>query len=165
MEGINIDGDLNEWLIPYILAGLLVLGVLFFLFFEVISALRTGAKYFSDPFNYVDIGTFTLNIYLSITTFNHKYEEEVSDNVRVICSAAIILNWFKVFYWLRLFSATSFYVKLITETLSDIVNFLVLFILILLTFANALVVADYGRGEKEIISAAFGAKFIDATLD
>lgn len=91
----------------------------------------------------------------------------MSDNVRVICSAAIILNWFKVFYWLRLFDATSFYVKLITETLSDIVNFLVLFIVILLTFANALVVADHGRvGEEErIIGAAFGAKFIDATLD
>ena len=164
MEGINTDGDLHQWLIPYILAGLLDLGVLYFLFFEVIVAIRSGAKYFSDPFNYVDIGSFTLNIYLGITTFNHKYEEEVSDNVRVICSAAIILNWFKVFYWLRLFDATSFYVKLITETLSDIVNFLVLFIVILLTFANALVVADHGR-EKEIVGAAFGAKFIDATLD
>ena len=50
--------------------------------------------------------------------------------------------WLKAFYWLRLFSQTSFYIRLIIETISDIKYFLILFIFILMTFGNALLILD-----------------------
>ena len=56
--------------------------------------------------------------------------------------------WFKAFYWLRLFSQTSFYMRLIIDTLYDIRYFLILFFLILITFANALLILDEGRYEN-----------------
>ena len=50
--------------------------------------------------------------------------------------------WIKTFYWMRLFTATSFYIRLIQETLSDIKFFLILFVFILMTFGNTLMVMN-----------------------
>ena len=153
MEGINPEGSSVEQAIPYAMCFTILVGVLFFLLFEFIVMLRAGWSYFIDPFNYVDLGSFTLNVFLVVNTFQHKYGTAVGASTRAVCSLAIILNWIKVFYWMRLFDATSFYVKLIKETLFDITNFLVLFIIILMTFGNALLVANHGRLANEELIA------------
>lgn len=57
--------------------------------------------------------------------------------------------WFKAFYWLRMFGPTSFFVRMIQETLYDIRYFLILFILILLTFGNAILILSQGREEND----------------
>lgn len=153
-------------LLPYLMTLIIFLGVIFFLFFEMIVALRSGLEYFSDPFNYIDLSSFALNIILVIDTHRHGYGSKVSETIRAITSLAVILMWFKVFYWMRLFDSTSFYVKLIRETVYDIRYFLILFIVILLTFANALLVANHGRGdEEEIVDSVFGVALLDAVLN
>ena len=53
----------------------------------------------------------------------------------------------KVFYWMRLFTNTSFYVKLIRETLYDIRYFVILFIVVIMMFANALLISNQSRDE------------------
>jgi len=56
--------------------------------------------------------------------------------------------WTKSFYWLRLFGPTSFFVRLIGDTLHDIRYFLILFVLILMTFGNAVLILSEGREDK-----------------
>ena len=73
-----------------------------------------------------------------------KSKKEVN---RGIAAFGVVLMWFKAFYWLRIFTGTSFYVRLIRDTLYDIRNFIILFILILLTFANALLILNEGRDQ------------------
>ena len=58
--------------------------------------------------------------------------------------------WFKCFYWMRLFSSTSFYIRLIIETLADIKYFLILLIVIFCTFGNAFLIMDIGKEESTI---------------
>lgn len=53
--------------------------------------------------------------------------------------------WVKSFYWLRLFGKTSFFVRMISETLYDIKYFLILFIFILMTFGNAMLILSSDR--------------------
>ena len=60
----------------------------------------------------------------------------------------IVLMWIKTFYWMRLFSGTSFYIKLIRETLSDVKYFLILFLFSMMLFGNALSVMNQGRSEE-----------------
>ena len=50
--------------------------------------------------------------------------------------------WIKVFYWMRLFSALAYYVKLIQQTISDSMNFMLMVFLIILSFANFFYVID-----------------------
>ena len=72
--------------------------------------------------------------------------------------------WIKTFYWLRLFESTSFYIRLIIETMKDIKFFLILFILILFTFANAILIMDQGRTERYTVPY-FGTQVVDVLFD
>lgn len=47
-----------------------------------------------------------------------------------------MLLWYNLFNWMRLFSETAFYVKLLGSTIYDIGIFLFFFMMILLTFTN-----------------------------
>ena len=74
--------------------------------------------------------------------------------------------WFKAFYWMRLFTGTSFYVRLIRETLYDIRFFALLFICILATFGNALYVMSQGRPDDEMLYAdIFGWRVLSTLLN
>lgn len=50
--------------------------------------------------------------------------------------------WIKVFYWMRLFSALAYYVKLIQQTIVDSGSFMLMVTLIILAFANYFYVID-----------------------
>ena len=60
-------------------------------------------------------------------------------------TVATLLMWIKGLFWLRLFSATSFYIRLITETLKDITYFMVILMIFLVMFANCLYILDLYR--------------------
>mmetsp|Transcript_42077 Transcript_42077/g.55429 ORF Transcript_42077/g.55429 Transcript_42077/m.55429 type:complete len:182 (-) Transcript_42077:728-1273(-) len=79
---------------------------------------------------------------------------------RGFAATLVFIMWVKTFYWMRLFGPTSFYVRLIQETILDIGYFLILFLFILMTFGNTLLIMNAGRDENEAIFAnIFGFKF------
>ena len=165
IEGINPDGSWFDKNAPIFLATITILGVLFFLFFEIAVMARSFKKYFFDVFNYVDLSSFACNLVLVYYTFDHNYQE-TSGNVREVASLCTVLMWIKVFYWMRLFTSTSFYVKLIRETLYDIRYFIILFIIILMTFANALFISNQGRDEDvEIFKNFLGVRGFNAVMN
>ena len=143
VEGLN-DVEKN---LEYAMRILILIFVSYFLFFEIVCILRDGLSYLKDIFNWIDIISFMLNIYLIIATV---YIESLTENRivnRAISALGVVLMWFKAFYWLRIFTGTSFYVRLIRDTLYDIRYFLILFILILATFGNALLILNESRPE------------------
>ena len=60
-------------------------------------------------------------------------------------SVATLLMWVKGILWLRLFSATSFYIRLISETLKDITTFMIILLIFLIMFANCIYILDLYR--------------------
>lgn len=56
------------------------------------------------------------------------------------------LIWFKMFDWLRMFDSTSFYIKLIMVTISDIMPFFLIFPIFLLTFGTPMYILQGNRG-------------------
>jgi hypothetical protein len=55
--------------------------------------------------------------------------------------------WIKVFYWMRLYSSAAYYVKLITQTLSDVKLFLLLCLIIVFAFASLFFMLNVGMDE------------------
>ena len=53
---------------------------------------------------------------------------------RLMAAFGVMLLWIKVFDWFRLFKQTSFYIKLILETIYDIGYFVIIFGAMLATF-------------------------------
>ena len=94
--------------------------MLYLFYFEVVSLVRDGIRYWKNGYNWVDIFSFLLNIYLIYATVWYHPENNDRSNVRALAAVAVILMWIKFFYWLRLFTETSFYVRLIKDTILDI---------------------------------------------
>lgn len=119
--------------------------IAYFFFFEMVCIMRDGLDYLTDIFNWMDNIAFILNIYMIYATVYIAPDPTARTEVRAMAALTVVFMWFKAFYWLRIFSGTSFYVRLIRDTLYDIRYFMILFILILLTFANAIMILNEGR--------------------
>ena len=151
-----------------ILRYLIIALVIYFAFFELVSMVRDGFSYLLDIFNYLDWSAFSLNFYLisyrMLRNEDEQYEEAHIKTTRSLAALLVILVWFKAFYWMRLFSATGFYVRLIRETLWDIRYFFILFAFILLTFANALLILGTGR-EEPLLQNFFNVGILNAVMN
>ena len=145
VEGIDPE---DRWAMTpeFFMRWIILVSVIYFAFFEFICILRDGLTYFTDVFNYVDWGAFVLNLWLLYATSAYQKDEDNDrTTIRTMAAVSVFLMWIKSFYWMRLFTDTSFYVRLIRETLFDIRYFLILFIFILMTFGNTLMVIAEGR--------------------
>ena len=164
VEGIAADAvwDLTfEFFARWIVVAL----TCYFAYFEVYVCFRDGLSYFTDIFNYLEWSSFFLNLYLVYSTCSVDPEEEGDrTTIRGLCAFAVVLMWLKAFYWMRIFTPTSFYVRLIVETLYDIRYFLILFVFILMTFANALLILSETRDDP-LYTNYFSIAFINAVMN
>ena len=104
-----------------------------------------GLEYFSDYWNCIDAVSLSINvIFLSMCTLNFSFENEFFqvELVRTFGAFSCFFMWIKVFYWMRLFSSLAYYVKLIQQTISDSLLFMLMVFLIILSFANFFYVID-----------------------
>ena len=106
-------------------------------------------------------------MYLLIQTVNtdHSLRDEFDFTTRALATLTIFLLWNKVLYWMRLFDATSFYIKLIRETLYDIISFLILFTFCLTMFGSMILMMNEGRGDDPIITPQFGSPYLDVIFN
>ncbi len=73
----------------------------------------------------------------------HSYNVKIDDTILTkMTSVATFLVWLQALYWVRLSSEMSFYVRIVFQSLTDILYFLVMLCLIVASFANALFIID-----------------------
>jgi len=74
-----------------------------------------------------------------------------------------------MFYWLRMFESFAFYITMITETVSDILEFTLLFAWLICGFSSAiLVLNDYqidSEQDNTLVASSFGWEYIDLFLN
>lgn len=105
--------------------------------------LRLG--YFTDYWNCIDITSLYLNcIFLYMAMRNLIANEEIFriEFIETTSAFGIFLMWLKVFYWCRLFSSLSYYVKLIQQVIIDSAPFMVMVGIIHFAFASFLFVCN-----------------------
>ena len=106
----------------------------------------------------------TTFIMIMFTAFDMEWPQ--LEHRRIIASLLVFSLWFKMFDWMRLFDNTSFYIKLILKTVSDIVPFMAIHILFLLMFGCAMQCLSMNRGEdEEVVGSYTGWWFIDVVID
>ena len=113
---------------------------LYFLFYELAQIKEQRLLYFFSFYNFADMISAFTNIVLVIYYWDDEHLKDPGEVriMRFLCATAIGLMWFRLIKWMRLFDATAFYTRLLTETLSDIVTFLLLFIFVMGLFSNVL---------------------------
>jgi hypothetical protein len=73
----------------------------------------------------------------------HSSELEIEiDKLIQVASFAAFMLWVLMLYWIRLSPKLSFYVDIVKSSIFDIQYFLLMLVLMILTFSNALYILD-----------------------
>ena len=99
---------------------------------------------FFDFTNYFDMTSSVLNVYL-VTNHSLKFHAIDDETEYILTTMATLFMWIKGLLWLRLFSGTAFYIRLIFETIKDITYFMIILFIFLAMFANAIYILDLYR--------------------
>ena len=134
----------------------------YFIEFEVMQFLMNKNDlmgYFFDIWNIVDLST--LGFYLTYMVMLNAciiMDDTIFTihNVRTVGSITCFLLWIKMFYWMRLFSTTAYFVKLIIATVSDIRMFFYMIMIIICAFANFFYIINYNTVD--------GVSYVDEKL-
>ena len=77
--------------------------------------------------------------------FKHEPDEyDPADRVNMIYVAAVAcaLMWNRMFKWMRLHSELAVFIRLLRETIKDLTYFMWLFVFLLATFANIMLILN-----------------------
>ena len=123
------------------------------IYIEIIQALQANEYESSawvhlfDIQNLMDSFQYIVNLMLIFVT---AYDTEwPSDDARRIVGAVLVcIVWLKMFEWLKMFDATSFYIKLIIQTITDILPFFYIFPVFLFMFGSSLYILSTNRDDE-----------------
>lgn len=120
---------------------------------EFRDMLQDGIAYFDDPWNWLDFSiTLTSTTYLFrifVASIIGHTGEITPVFFRAHGAVAAFLIGIKVFYWMRLFKSSAFFIRLIVETLADVKVFVGLMFVILYAFANFFLILNTNDNPEE----------------
>lgn len=164
----DYDGHGNSAAMRVIIVGI----GLGFLAVELVQMSYLKLAYFEDFWNFYMVTSIVTNVYL---VFEHVYSFSNIhyDTMIQISSVAIALQWFVLYYWMRLVPSLAFFVSFLVEVVGDISGFLVMFGVCIIMFGNGVFViyksmndprsAAYPYDEDlTLITHSFGNEFIDS---
>ena len=122
---------------------------------KLLKEKRGGYMEYFSFMNCLDLLTYmisTILIFLSMISL-----EIPSIQSRCVLAALIsIMMWLKMLEWLRVFDSTAFFIKLILQTMFDILPFFVIFFIFIFMFGSALYILSMNRdSEEEIVDSIF----------
>jgi hypothetical protein len=129
-----------------------IIGSLLYLIYEIYQLATNGLRFFlRDPYNWFDVASLLIVIFVVSNDFFSNFvgfEEQTLSN---IAAFGAFLLCMKIFYWFRLFTGLSFYMRLIRETIQGIKHIIIILlaILIMFCFVNYIIKKDQ---EKDVDS-------------
>jgi hypothetical protein len=105
----------------------------FFLSTELRQILYHGIRYPKSPYNWIDLAAFTLSLVTALGTLGI-----VRENTKELVSAATIFLWLHFLLQTRIYKAVGVFVNVVIEVALGIVPFLLILLLMLIAFSNAL---------------------------
>ena len=147
---------------PYHLSSWIV-GVLIILFnlgwtyVEIMQIVRHKIEYFKSFWNVLDIVSIALNVsVVAMEFFNTDYK-----NINRVSCISVLILYFKLFYFMRIFNSTAYLVRMIIEIVKDMKNFVWVLMIATMAFANAYYILgrnsspDDGNLAGNVITDAF----------
>lgn len=136
------------------------------------SFISDGPKaYFSQTWNCIDAMSISLNLsFLSLSALSQIKEAWIIEESQLLSigAYATFFMWCKMFYWMRLFESTAYYVTLIVQTITDCMTFMLMILIILLAFGNFFMVINQNMDGREdgvvYVNEYLGFKPVDALI-
>ena len=134
--------------INFLLQVIVTIMSLYFMFIEYLQF-----KHFEEKRHYLsftNLVDFTSVIVNLVIVLNEAFARQLISAIALpsFVACAVFCLWFRAFYWSRVFESFAFYYILIKKTLTDIIPFMMLCILVIALFANMLYI--YNISEHQI---------------
>ena len=134
--------------------GALLLSFTYLVVQEVLQFYYEPKSYFECKSNWVELSYLTFNIFVVCETMLSEPTITVS-NLTIVAALASCLMLLNAFNWLRIFDKTGFYIKLLEETIVDILPFMIIFVLSLMMFGISMYLLNFNvvnemTGEEEL---------------
>ena len=108
----------------------------YFIIIEVLQVFEKRIRYLKNTYNWMDMVSLSLNAILLTHMFFGL------PLIQVLVLVALALQWVKAFYWMRLFQLTARFIRIIKQTIKDIVGFTLLLFVAIAMFANIIYMAN-----------------------
>ena len=154
MEGAIKDETWYEFV-----SKMLVYGLTLYMFsFEIFQVMDKKWSYFCELANWVDqisslmvLGMLIKNDYFIESAYNIPTD-------LMLTAIVVALTWYKVFYWMKLFNTTAFFMNLLTKTFEDynFQAFFIMTVILILAFANVIYILNINRGPEFIYTDVDG---------
>ena len=120
--------------------------------FEVFQIIDKGLMdYLSELSNWSDqLSTFLILYLLIGEDFLRDNSSQITEQHNLTFAViAVMMTWFKVFYWMRLFNNFAFFMNLLSKTFNDknFISFMAMLIILTLGAANMVYIFNKKRGE------------------
>ena len=121
----------------------------YFAYLEWLQILDKTDTYFFEFTNWTQLVSPALYIVLILK--NDFFDDQWYDfqTQKDLAAIAIIFVWYNVFYWMRLFDATAFFINLLEETFVGIKGFLKMMLILILAFANIVYIINLANQDDE----------------
>mmetsp|Transcript_14198 Transcript_14198/g.10249 ORF Transcript_14198/g.10249 Transcript_14198/m.10249 type:complete len:279 (+) Transcript_14198:1896-2732(+) len=160
-----------------ILAILILLFCVYFLVIEGMQMFRSGfALYLRNPWNIIQsvvlILIFTAEMILLQNRFAPDLDPHETTNeeiiaviladyrIRILYSLACILIWFRMLYFFRIFRGTGYYIRMVIEVISDLMNFMIIFAIVVLAFAHSFLILERNNSSGPLIPGMWDSLII-----
>lgn len=116
--------------------------------FEIFQIIDKKWGYFKQLSNLVKQTSYVLVLVMLIK--NEWFIDTFYDIPRDLMLTAIViaLTWYKLFYWMKLFNTTAFFMNVFTKTFEDsnFQAFFIMTVIMILSFANIIYILNIDRG-------------------
>ncbi|CAI2381450.1 unnamed protein product [Moneuplotes crassus] len=155
-QHLESDDSGSYHLTSYAFGAIILLFNIFWAYVEIRQILFHGLDYITSFWNMLDLFSVIMNTTVVIMDFA---DASFEDTNRVAAISVLVL-YFKLFYFLRIFFATAYLVRMIIEIMIDMKFFVGVLMIATIAFANAFYIL--GRNSEEDNLA--GDNFIDAFI-
>ena len=147
-----------------LLSTIAIIFIAFFAAIEINQAKQSVIDYFVDYWNYIDVLSLGLNlmflIMLNTNCFMVSNEIFSKTHIRVNAAVGCFTLWIKLFYWMRLFKVTAYFITLITQTLFDIRVFMIMLTIILIAFGTFFSILNTDTSEFQDVPDGQGYHYV-----
>jgi hypothetical protein len=145
-------------ILNYVFGAIILLFNVFWAYVEIRQIIFHGLDYISSFWNMLDLFSVIMNTTVVIMAFaDAKFED-----VNRVAAISVLVLYFKLFYFLRIFFATAYLVRMIIEIMLDMKFFVSVLMIATIAFANAFYIL--GRNSPEDDGNLAGENFVDAFI-
>ena len=117
----------------WIFGSIILIFNVFWAYVEFTQMMFHKSVYFKSFWNLLDLSSVALNTAVVIMEFSSADFA----NINRVSSVSVLILYFKIFYFLRIFFATGYLVRMIVQIVVDMKNFVVVLIISVMAFADS----------------------------